>query len=491
MTRPAFKQSVRELHVAILAWTSLASIPAMFALSREGSAVALAALVILPVAICWYKERRLLIADPIVVLGAGWILAVSLPVLFPNLYKDRMWQALSPWSLDTAAIWMYRGWAACCVTYWGGRVCFRTRDDCSPSAFDLRVQFSLRRWIGVFGLLGTLGYILILGGKTYQVLEEAAVGDSTAIQVVILFSSMAYVYTYLYFWARAGSRVARIDTYLLVGVLAAQGILFIGAGSKFSMIYMTCAYFLGNAIGAPTRRIWHQTAVAAAAIGLVVFISFFVAAYRGELVIRPLPPREASTLQVLAFQFEVAEAAFGVLLEGKAIGSNYYVDYDSSFILDRFAHLASFALVLEYLNGVSPFENALASVFAPVFAIVPRDFFPDKVHFVDSGDFAQTQGWTYGGIGLSIPGSLFWAWGYAGILLGMGAVGLIAAALQSQVARQDSAGVIWRSVLFAWVLGNLDTGTTFQMIVVPVTRVLLLLLLVRLVIRLWPRTSPV
>ena len=73
--------------VAML-WTVIASI-AVFDLPREYSAVGVAALILLPAATILFSTGRLIAADPIVIIGTVWILAVTAPILLPGLYKDR------------------------------------------------------------------------------------------------------------------------------------------------------------------------------------------------------------------------------------------------------------------------------------------------------------------------------------------------------------------------------------------------------------------
>jgi hypothetical protein len=490
MTRGIALKASRQTRIEelVLLWTVFATIPAGFDVSREVSAVAIAGLVVVPAVIIWLAKRRLLVAEPVIVLGIAWIAAVTLPVLLPGLYKDRMWDELSPRSLDLAALWMYRGWAACCLAYWGARLWFGECTGREASPFDLRVQVVMRRWIGVLGFLGTVSYIVFMGGHTYEILEEAAVADSTPKQITAMLKELSYAYVFLYFYARNWSKLGKIDTYLLYAVLAAQAIVFVGSGSKYSMMSLLVAWALAITASARRPGLLRELSIGATSIGAVFAISYFVATYRGELVLRPLPSPDAPVTEVVAFQFDVMITAVSNVLQGGQVGQGYYTDYDSSFVLDRFAYLSSFALVLETLDGNSPYESAYWSLIAPVFAVVPRDLFEDKPHFYDSGDFAKLNGWSYGGIGITIPGAFFWAWGYFGIIAGMAAVGIYLAWLWSRATGAHSNAFIARSIMIMSIIGLIDLGTTFQVIVVPVTRDLILLLLMRWGIRVWLRS---
>src|SRR6202043_152892 len=75
MTRVIALKARRQTRVEELAflWTVFATIPAGFDLSREVSAIAIAGLVMVAAVIIWLEERRLLVADPVIVLGVAWI----------------------------------------------------------------------------------------------------------------------------------------------------------------------------------------------------------------------------------------------------------------------------------------------------------------------------------------------------------------------------------------------------------------------------------
>lgn len=477
-----------SIEMLIFLWTAIASVPAVFDISREACAIGLAAVIFVPLVLTWIRTRRLLVADPIIVLGAMWILAVTIPVLLPDLYKDRMWWELPPWSLDEAARWMYRAWAACCIAYWGGKLWFGERRGTPASTLDRRVQIYMRHWIGVLGVLGTLIYIVFMGGHTYQILEDAAVADSTTKQIIILVMGLSYAYIYLYFYARGTSKVDKIDTCLLYAVFAAQAIVFIGSGSKYAMFMIAAAYMLGNATSTSRPGFLKEIGVGVAGIAGVFATSYLVATYRGELVSRTLPATDAPVTEVVAFQLDVMTTAVSDVLQGKQVGEGYYTDYDSSFIFDRVGHLASFALFMDFNGWRSPYENAISTAVAPIFAVIPSALFPNKPRFIHSGDFAKMYGWTHGGISMTTPGSLFWAWSFTGIIVGMALLGLVIAWLSSWRIADNSTALILRVTMVMMVLSLMNLGVTFQMVVVPATRFLLLLLLLRWGISTWQKT---
>ena len=468
--------------------TLFAAAPAAFDTSREVCAIGIAALTLLPVVVIWRAKRRLLVADPIIAMGFAWLLAVPLPVFLPFLYKDRLWYILSTWSLDLAALWMYRGWAACCLAYWGGRIVIGEPRRQRISAFDLLIEVRLQRAVGALSVLGGVLYILFTGGQTSQIFEDTATADSSLRQIILLLSELSCTYVYLYFYTCGRRQFGKVDTYLLYAVLSVEAVILIGAGTKYGILALGAAYVLGNVAGTSRPNFLREVTLVAASIVAVFMVSYVVAAYRGEVVVRRRPPLEAPIFEHLSFQADAMLAAITTVIKGKEIGRGYYTDYNSSYVFDRFAHVSSLAYFLEVIRFTSPYENAYASLIAPVFAVIPRALFEDKVRFFQSGDFARMVGWTYGGISITTPGSFFWAWGYTGIIAGMTGIGLAFAWLWPRGGGEGSRDLIWRVVTVYMIIGFLDVGVTFQMVIVPATRVLLLLLFTRWGIRMLSRS---
>ena len=96
-------------------------------------------------------------------------------------------------------------------------------------------------------------------------------------------------------------------------------------------------------------------------------------------------------------------------------------DISGEDIASRFAApMFSFTNLLRFTNGHSPYEYAWESLLVPAYSILPRVLVPGKPVFFNSSRYAaEYYGWTNGGISVSLPGSLYYAWGYPGILFGM------------------------------------------------------------------------
>jgi hypothetical protein len=245
------------------------------------------------------------------------------------------------------------------------------------------------------------------------------------------------------------------------------------------MMAMGVVWVLGNATTNSRRGFKRELLIVAASVIAIFAISYFVAAYRGELISRPIPDAEASVIDVVEFQFDVMTTAIADAVQGKQIGEGFYTEYDNSFILDRFAHLSRFAYFIETVGFSSPYENAYASLIAPAFAVLPRALIPEKVSFFGSGDFAKLVGWSHGGISITTPGSFFWAWGTLGIIAGMAGIGITFAWLRSRIREDNSQTIIWRTIMILAVVDLLDVGITFQAAIITATRTLILLQLLR------------
>ncbi|MBL9171613.1 MAG: hypothetical protein JNN07_28035 [Verrucomicrobiales bacterium] len=478
-----------KVEVIALFWTFLAALPAGFELSREVSAVCLAILVLLPLLSIWLTTSRLVADDPIVLIGIVWILGVSLPVLVPTLYKDPRWYTLSDSSLDLAALWMYRGWVICSLVYWALRSYLKDSPGVQSPISDLLTQQRMRRCMGLTALVGGVMKVIYGRGNLYTFIETSASHDRSSLgQVAHFLDSFSVIYVFIYFSSGGRSRLARLDHWLLVLVISLQSIIFIGAGSKAVALALGSAWVMGRAAAGLRLGFLRELRVVLIGLATVYIVSYIVTAYREEVRAHP-PLSHTSVTEALSFQVQTMWSAINTLLDGKRLGTDEN-QYGTSDMLDRFAHVASFAHVLDTLGNTSPRENAFSSLMVPLLAVLPRDMIPNKVHFADSADFARLCGWSYGGLSITLPGSFFWAWDFGGIIIGMGFIGAMMALGSLSVAGGDSRSLIIRAVVCSAVLGLLDLGETFQTIGTSATRVWIFLQMLRFLVHTRNRSCP-
>jgi hypothetical protein len=470
-----------------LSMTVLAALPAILPLDRFGASVGIVALVVPVLLAAWIKARRLLIADPIIVLGFMWILAVSLPMLVPlvrpGVYTDPIWFQLTPWSLDIASLWMYRGWAACCVAYWLTCLMLRPPPEMRQDAPGvLAAEGVPRRLIGWLGLAASLAFIITTRGQAYSHLDASQYASTSTIdQIIHEVRQLSKLYLFLYFFARARGQDTSGDRYLVIGTFAIFVVIFSASSAKIVALELLVMWLLGNAAGAKRGQIVRELALGSVAFVIVYWIFLVVTAYRVELLLLASNPN-ASFTQAIAIQVEAFGNAVAHVWNGRELGS-FEQSYGIGSIFDRLAYVSAFATVIEFSFGESPFQHAFESFLTPLLAVVPRDLVGTKVQFLGSGTFAGMIGWEAGGFSVTLPGSLYWAWGYQGMVVAMAVAGIwlgVGAILGN---RTGFGGIIWRTLLVRLVLALVDVGLEFQATAVTMTRTAIFLLVLLAIAR--------
>jgi hypothetical protein len=456
----------------------LASLPALLELPREGAAIGLAALVLIPYAIESMRTRRLIVADSFIFIGFMWVLSASAPVLvpivFPDVYTDPIWHKLSAGSLDIATLWMYRGWAACSLAYWGLRAMQPLHQSAPVRPQEVELEQRVRLLIGGFGLIASISYIVTTGGQSYSHIDGYA-SNNTLDQIVHEVRQLSKVYIFLYFQARGRGTLRPVEGRLLLATLLVYAVIFAGSSSKMVAIEIAAMWILGNAAGVARSQIMRELLIALFALTAIYWIFQFVTAYREELDLSP-PKPNAEISEVVSAQWNAADRAITAITSGQRLSGAE--DQTSSAMADRLAYVSAFATILALTSGDSPYENAVESFLTPVLAVIPRDFVGTKVQFFNSGFLAAMLGWKFGGFSPTLPGTLYWAWGYEGVVLGMAALGGFIAYASGRGGRDDILGLVWRAVSIRLVLSLLNVGLDFQGIVIGCVRTVLFLIVI-------------
>ncbi len=485
LAKPLSDQTTRQTAELALAATLVAASPAFFDLGREAAALGLCALVLLPLLIVWLGTRRLLISNPIAVVGLMWIFSAALPPLLPEVYQDPVWYTLSPTSYDSAVLWMYRGWAACVVAYW---VIWLLGPDLRTNARNISGSGNenrLRWLVGVAGLTGSVGTTILSRGQGYTFIDT----ENSASSFDMVFHELkqfAVIYIFLHFHARGYGRLPSSERLLLMSVLAAQALIIISAGSKGAIFEMMAAWLIGSAASAVRDGLAKTFAIGVATLTAVMFTFNVVAQFRMEMHYRGASAGKTYSAALLD-QIDAMGEAVGSTVTGKS-------DTGIGDALDRFGYVSALATLFERSGGESPYENSAASLAAPILAFIPRDLVGEKVQFFNSGEFARMLGWEFGGFSVTLPGSLFWAWGYEGIIVGMLMLGVLLAGLARGSDLGGVVGLVYRAILFRQVMMMLDVGLEFQAILISMTRTLMFLVIFalagRYVLGLWRNAWP-
>lgn len=407
-----------------------------------------------------------------------WVLAASLPVLAPWLYKDPIWRNLSPQSLEAATLWMYRAWAICSVSYWSVK-CLPEPERPQFSFVAIAYNDRLRIAVGSVGLFASLIYIVLTRGQAYSHIEGFS-STSTFDQIIHELRQFSKIYVFLYFFERSRGHLVPHEFWLLSGTLMVYTVILGASASKGVAIEFVAMWALGSAAGATRRQFFKELTTCIIGLTLLYWIGIYITAYRVEIKASATAPT-TSIEQAIDVQFHAATQAFRHVSTATADGSKED-PYDINSMLDRLGYLSAFAMMLDITDGVAPHENAFESLLAPLFAILPRSLFLEKANFFGAGEFAGLLGWQFGGFSVTLPGSLFWAWGFEGLMLAMAMLGIVLAALGRRARQADFAGRLAQVLLISMVLFLLDVGQYFQAVVINCVRIMLLFTIINCVV---------
>lgn len=464
--RPRHKSGINRL---ILMGTVLVSAPALLDLSRFASGVFLIALVLGPIALMSLQRRKIYVADPFSVIGVMWVLAAGLPVLVPLLYEDPIWYNTPKGSIDTATLWMYRAWAAASVAYWFTRsVRFGPTVD-TPSVSRVTVERirQMRLGLGILGLFATVFLILMVGGASFTHVAGQA-STSTALQIVTELRKLGLIYIFLYFYAKGRGELYARERWLLIGLLVPNLLMITLTASKLTALEMLAMWLLGKNMGERESHAARDNMALLLALALIYFVFKWVTAYR--LAILDLYSGSLGGLaSAIALQVEATIQATITVFVGTG-NSEIVASYGVGSMLDRLAYVTAFATVLDITGGVSPYEHALETFLTPIYAVLPRSFFPEKAQFFGSAELAQLLGWDFGGFSVSLPGSIFWAWGMESLVPTMIVFGLFMALLARRAERDDLGGVYAKVLMIGVMLTMMDVGLTIHPIIIVFVR---------------------
>ncbi len=475
-------------HFLPLLVTAVAAAPCCFALSRVASGWGLVAVVIAP-AVAMRLIQGKFVVNPIYVLGAMWLLGVSLPSIATDLYSPVHMYGIPPEWREKAALWMYRGWAAFSLVYWAFAPIPSVVSGAETQTFRMPVVMvsRFRTVVAALALAATIGFLLVTRGHSYT-FEHAILDTSTLQQVLIEMRALAPLYVYLYFSAKADGHLRRNERIVLIAVLASQFFFFTATGTKAVPLELLGAWALGAASRGPRMKPAKQVLLGAVALFAIYFVFYFNLAYRTEMAYRP--SSGGSLGEVVSSQFTAVSEAATDVVTFRRLDFDGISTFGMDSILLRFANVLPFGNVLAQTQGRPPFEGAFDSLVAPVFAVLPRDLLDSKVHFFGSGDFAQLLGWEYGGYSITTVGSFYWAWGYAGIIGGMMGLGALLALLVRLGRQSGPWGLIFQAMTVRLVLMMMDIGIEFQPLIISGLRSFLFLCAAYFVVRVvTPRSS--
>lgn len=452
-----------QLYVlALLAAISILPLPAGFA------ALVFVAIAVMTTVITASKRTTL----PLFAYVAfAYVLAFPLVIAFPSYYPG-IYSRVSPGALEHGMLWATRGLAALALSYAvvSLKLAFR-----APLPVDRGSRISTeqrtynRYFVSVTGLLA-LGAWLIsttLFGVSLTFIESsqkmmAAQGSGTLVQLLNLLGSLRYPFFLGVLVLALTHNMSKPIWTLAILLLLVSVFEIVTIGSKATIISGLAIATM--ALSYLRLRISGRHLINGLVVLIGLYFSFAVITeYRSIM-------QSESTAGADVFSVSVQFHAFSEALDNvlpfveRSASSDRLTQIDSTDILSRFgAATMSFSNLLDHTGRESPFENAIETFLVPLYSVAPRVIVPNKPEFFHSGRNAtEYYGWDYGGISVTLPGSLYFSWGYAGVILGMGFVGGLMAWMWKKSVVGAGAFMPWLILSASFTVILLDVGQTFH-----------------------------
>ena len=431
-------------------------------------------------------NRKGVMMSPMVFIIAAYVLGYPLVILFPGLYGG-LWEGASPQALEYGMLWALRGFCAFGLGYvlveqFGNRAGKNTARD--EALYRVRICYTVYvlTCIGWLAMLAWVAYVMIFGisltfieGSTVSV--DSAAG--TLQQVLTLLSGLRNPFflgfLILHFWKKTDRHLVLLCAALLVISMVE----IVTIGSKASIISGLVVGLLALAF-LPIRLNLKQIT-----IGLTILVCVYgsfavITEYRAIMHDEETAGRDVFDFAVQAESFGSAVMA-SLPFSESAVGRRTKVEKENVF--RRFGDgIFSFSALMGHTRWQPPYEHAWESLMVPAYSIAPRALITDKPFFFDSDRNAREYyRWSYGGMSVTLLGSFYFAWGYAGIIFGMAFIGGILSYFVKKAGLLGIYSPDWLILLVALIVPLLDVGVTFQAITANVIRVAIILWLLHLI----------
>ncbi len=425
-------------------------------------------------------KRPQTMIPPVAFVIVAYTLGFPVVLLWPDLYPT-IWLRVSPDALEYAMLWSVRGFGAFALGYFlvdhfgqqkKHQVFRKKNPDKNRIHYTLYILTSIG-WLAILSWIVSATFF----GVSLTFIEGDSVGDNTvagsSLQVLTLLSSLRYPFFFVFLLLHYGKQTDRHLKFLFVVLLFISIIEIIVIGSKASIIRGVVVVLLSLAF-LPIKLNFKQ--VMAGGIALITVYGSFsvITEYRSIMNDKLFSGDDVFDFSV---QIESFGAAVVASLSFSDSASDRRTKVGQEDILSRFgAGMFSFANLMQFTGRQPPYENAWKSFLVPVYSIVPRTLLPEKPEFFHSGRNAREYyGWSYGGISVSLLGSLYFAWGYAGIIFGMAFLGGLLAYVVRQASLSNYYSSHWLILLVIVIVAMLNIGGTFHSLTTNVIRITVLL----------------
>ena len=433
------------------------------------------------------------VLSPVVFIIIAYLIAFPMQIILLEIYPTLL-SSVRVDAQNYGMLWATRGFGAFALGYalfeWFLKgINKRDWQNESICRTNIRYTIYVLTSIGWLAILSWIASVMIFGFSLVFIEgENSAAVDSAAgtfVQVLTLLSNLRYPFFLgflaLSYWNKSGRQLNLIFSALLLICL----IDIITVGSKGAVIRLVLVTFLVLTV-VPFKVNFKNFSVWLLAI-IAVYGSFTVISeYRSIMHSEYMAGKDVFSFTV---QSDAFLAALGNSLSLRQMSEDEQAELNQA-VVSRFGSgMFSFSNLMDFTGRQPPYENALKSFMVPIYSITPRSLFPEKPEFFDSGRNAQENyGWSYGGMDVTLPGSFYYAWGYAGIIFGMLFLGALLAYIALQIRLRSIYSPHWLILMVVLILPMMDVGVTFQVIITSFIRVALVLLLVRLSYRIMQGT---
>jgi hypothetical protein len=436
-------------------------------------------------------RQTLRVLSPLALVSMAYVLAFPIVYVLPQSFFPDVWGRVSRDALEFGLQWGLRGFCALVAGYLLTEALVRR----SGPHRTLTLSPSTLLFIQLLGILCVVGWLaeffsygMSLAFIDPERMDQAVRAEGIG-QVWYTLKMMRYAFFSLIVALFLNTRIPRRILWILLPVLMLYAIDIIAIGSKTTIISGVVAIILG--LGAARvdvrRRFW----VGLIACLILIFGTFsLVSEYRRLMFAEYQSGHDVLSFTVQSRSFATAMA--NVLSPTEDTGDEAPSGTGTQAMLSRYsASISALSNLLQDTSRRSPLEYQTETLLLPLYSLLPRALYPDKPSFFDSGRNAREYyGWIFGGVSVTLPGSLYYSLGYSGILYGMFLVGVMLAYLYARFRRHGFQQPAWYALIALTTIALLDVGQTFHAIVANTIRYGIFLWIIhRLSLRARPRRS--
>lgn len=424
--------------------------------------------------------------SPISLVSLAYFLGYPAVLLGPEFLYANIWFNVPKQAIADAAVWSSRGVAALAVGYFFSVLLLNPHPGSNEQS-DAKLKHAevahqrLRQFLLVLGLLSCTGWVLALASTGVRLTFGASVhvnADLDAGGLGQIWHVLTQLRIPLFAVAYLAWKSRLIDRILLM-VLAVTVLQYVFdtiiIGSKGEIMRGVAALVI--AISLSNAR-WNLRLIGSLiAASCAVYFSFsFVGEYRTIIQAEERAGNPSISLAVQSAAISSALLYTVGLAESTDVGQTG--EERMSVMLDRYAAPTfSFGNLLEHTATVSPKEFFWESLLTPLYAVLPRAILPDKPIFFNSGrNASEYYNLPQAGISVSLIGSLYYSFGYIGIVIGMLMVGLVFGFLFIRAQAFTLTQPTWFALTAFATVALLDVGGTFHALATNLTRVAIIVI---------------